>query len=167
MWVITVELFYAYSIENSVGDSIMRIVSRKVTTPHSKAEVFQIMKNSAAKYRKTEFGGNCFRIAVPTRWHRQMGFIPVRGTVNIQNGLTEVRLEIHGSFLTYIGILAFFAGILLLICEFLTVSAGVDAAFLCLAVGVCIYVLELMDGIVCLDSLEHRLTREVDLPVDS
>ena len=49
MWVITVELFYAYSIENSVGDSIMRIVSRKVTTPHSKAEVFQIMKNSAAK----------------------------------------------------------------------------------------------------------------------
>ena len=140
----------------------MRVVSRKVISSHSKEEVFQIVKNSSSRYRPAEFADNYFQLTFPVRWHTQMGYIPVKGIVNHVNGFTEVLIEIHGGFTLYIGMLFFCVGLLILGYSLLARTSTIYSAVVCLGIGVLIYVIELFDGIACLDSLEHRLTRKLD-----
>ena len=137
----------------------MRIISRKVVTQRSREEVLQILKGSCSRFRTGVFIDNTFRIAFPARWHTQFGLITVEGTVASKGSVTEVTLHIEGGFTLYVGMVLIIIGILVLIYNLATGSSGFFPSLGCFSMGVLIYVIDLFDGIVCLDSLEHRLTR--------
>ena len=140
----------------------MRIISRIVVTSRSTDEVTQILKNASSIYRPIKLVDNCFELAFPIRWHRNPGILPVKGTIEHKNGFTEVKIEIHS------GLVFRFIMALLLIAFLISVygllfqSASVYQVLAIVGVGILVYVLELFDGITCLDSLEHRLTRKLD-----
>ena len=140
----------------------MRIVSRKIVTSHSKESVFYILKNLSSRHRPAEFVNNSFQFAFPILWHTTAGVIPVKGKVNNQNGFTEVWVEIHGGFSLYIGIVFLCIGTLVSIYSILASTSYVYSALISFGIGIVIYVIDLLDGISCLDSLEHRLTRKLD-----
>lgn len=140
----------------------MRIVSRKIVTSHSKESVFYILKNSSSRYRPAEFVNNCFQFAFPIHWHRMEGAIPVKGKVSKQNGFTEVWVEIHGGLSLYVGTVFLCIGILVGIYSILSSASYIYSALISFGIGIVIYIIDFFDGITCLDSLEHRLTRKLD-----
>lgn len=140
----------------------MRIVYRKVITSHSDEEVHHIMKNASSRYHFAEFADRHFQFAYPTHWHKKRGFIPVRGTIDNVNGLTEVRLEIHSGFELYIAMAFLCLSALLFVYGLFSNHTYMFAALAAAGICAAIYVIALFDGIACLDSLEHRLTRNLD-----
>lgn len=140
----------------------MRIVSRRIVTSHSKESVLYILKNSSSRYRPTEFENNCFQFSFPIHWHRMAGVIPVKGKVNEQKGFTEVWVEIHSGLSHYIGTIFLCIGILVFIYSMLSKTSSTFSALVSFGIGIVIYIIDLFDGITCLDSLEHRLTRKID-----
>ena len=140
----------------------MRIISRSVTTTHSKEEVFHIMKQAAYRYRSTEFTDNRFRIAFPANWGRKVGAIQVRGVVEQRDGGTQVQLAILGGLAFYIAMLALLAGVLVFLCSLFVGRFAISFLLLGIVLGAAAYIVALFDGITCLDSLEHRLTRRTE-----
>ena len=137
----------------------MRVLSRKVLTTHSKEEIFQILRNSASRYHSAEFEDVCFHIHFPIRWHKQLGFIPVSGTIKVHNTVTEVYVEAHGGFSLYVGMLFAFIAVLIAVFGLFTKTPNIYSSLICMGVGIVVYIVDLFDAITCLDSLEHRLTR--------
>lgn len=141
----------------------MRIISRTVITQHTKEDTFQILKNSGSRYHTGNFKDNHFRIMYPTRWHRNRGFVPIRGSIEEQSEHIKVSVEVHSGLALHIGILLLVIWILL--CSYNLIVKNLSFyMFLCylgigLILNIVIYVISLFDGIMCLDSLAHRLTR--------
>ena len=140
----------------------MRILSRKVNTVRSKEEVLKLMKGSASRYHKFETSNDCFQFSFPTHWHTKTGYIPIKGIIEDQCGYTEVRIEVHGSFSLYLGLLFFCVGIFASAYGLLIMTSCVYPALVSLGIGILIFAIDLFDAITCLDSLEHRIMRKLD-----
>ena len=140
----------------------MRIISRIVVTSRSTDEVTQILKNASSIYRPIKLVDNCFELSFPIRWHRNSGILPVKGIIEHKNGFTEVQLEIHNRLLFCFGMLFFFLGILASTYSLLVKEVSIYPVLVGFGIGFFAYMIELFDGITCLDSLEHRLTRKLD-----
>lgn len=137
----------------------MRIISREVLTSHSREEVFQIIKDAASCRHSVKFCGDSFWIAFPIRWHTRNGVIPIKGTVTRRYDYTEVRIEIYSGLSFYLGLLFICVGLLFLVCGLLATFSWVRPMVISVVFGTLICIISLFDGIICLDSLEHRLTR--------
>lgn len=137
----------------------MRLISRKMTTTHSREDVLRIMQNSNFRSHTWYANHNTFFLLYKVRWHKQPGLIPVRGIIKEEGEHTEVSLEIHGGLAFYIGLLFVAIGVLIAIYSLVRNTPNLYSSLCCFGVGAFVYVCAVFDGITCLDSLEHRLTQ--------
>lgn len=139
----------------------MLLVSRSVTTPYTKDEIIKIIKSSASPFYAVEIDGDNFSFMFPIRWHRAPGVMRVKGIMLNQNENMEVRLKIYGGLTSYFSLLFFAIGIFFLLYHFFANIGGIYT-LICIGVGIVLHIGKTFDGITCLDSLEHRITRRIN-----